>query len=327
MSDSHQIPITDEMIALAWNAMRPSHRLRGIEAHEAAEMKAAISAALAAAPSMAVSDDRDAFEFAYAAHAIEYVGLNDSQHEVQQRLKDGRDGDRYKHIHDSGAWVGWKLARAALAATPDNDELDESREDLFWELHSLSKSLESRGLIDQHDQPEAYAAILDAMTLVRQGVAAAPVVLPEPVAFALEWTFDGEERGIRLYDDERHCRLDAESDGGVCSPLYTEQQVRALLAQAAIAAAPAHPAEGVQAVEQGEVLVTVSGFTGCGKSAIAGEIEIMCRALGLQVEWPDGDSEKNMTHADWTAALEQYKPRVHIVEQNIPFAAMKGMSK
>lgn len=55
------------------------------------------------------------------------------------------------------------------------------------------------------------------------------VVLPEPVAFALEWTFDGEERGIRLYDDERHCRLDAESDGGVCSPLYTEQQVRALL--------------------------------------------------------------------------------------------------
>ena len=27
------------------------------------------------------------------------------------------------------------------------------------------------------------------------------------------------------------------------------------------------------------------------------------------------------------AAPEQYKPRVHIVEQNIPFAAMKGMSK
>ena len=56
------------------------------------------------------------------------------------------------------------------------------------------------------------------------------VKLPEPVAFALEWTFDGEERGIRLYDDERHCRFDAESDGGVCSPLYTEQQVRDLLA-------------------------------------------------------------------------------------------------
>lgn len=105
------------------------------------------------------------------------------------------------------------------------------------------------------------------------------------------------------------------------------EALRALLAQAAIAAAPAHPAEGVQAVEQGEVLVTVSGFTGCGKSAIAGEIEILCRALGLQVQWPDGDSEKNMTHADWTEALEQYKPRVRIVEQNIPFASKKGLSK
>ena len=82
-----------------------------------------------------------------------------------------------------------------------------------------------------------------------------------------------------------------------------------------------------QAVGRGEVLVTVSGFTGSGKSAIAGEIEILCRALGLQVEWPDGESEKNMTHADWTAALEQYKPRVRIVEQNIPFVSKKGLSK
>ena len=82
-----------------------------------------------------------------------------------------------------------------------------------------------------------------------------------------------------------------------------------------------------QAVGRGEVLVTVSGFTGCGKSAIAGEIEILCRALGLQVDWPDGESEKNMTHADWTAALEQYKPRVRIVEQNIPFVSKKGLSK
>ena len=43
----------------------------------------------------------------------------------------------------------------------------------------------------------------------------------EPVAWMLEWTFNGEERGYRLYDDERHCVFDAESDGGVCQPLYT----------------------------------------------------------------------------------------------------------
>ena len=68
---------------------------------------------------------------------------------------------------------------------------------------------------------------------------AAPVELPEPAAFALEWTFNGEERGMRLYDDETHCRFDAESDGGVCHPLYTEQQVRDLLAAHGIGKAKA----------------------------------------------------------------------------------------
>lgn len=42
----------------------------------------------------------------------------------------------------------------------------------------------------------------------------------EPVAWMLEWTYDGDEQGRRLYDDERHCLLDAERDGGVCRPLY-----------------------------------------------------------------------------------------------------------
>ena len=89
---------------------------------------------------------------------------------------------------------------------------------------------------------------------------------------------------------------------------------------------PMH-APQAQDVGRGEVLVTVSGFTGSGKSAIAGEIEILCRALGLQVDWPGGDSEKNMTHADWTAALEQYKPRVRIVECNVPHSVVKGQDK
>ncbi|WP_202372757.1 ead/Ea22-like family protein, partial [Escherichia coli] len=34
---------------------------------------------------------------------------------------------------------------------------------------------------------------------------------------------------------------------------------------------------------KGEVLVVVSGFTGCGKSAIAGEIEIAMKAIGVPV--------------------------------------------
>lgn len=76
--------------------------------------------------------------------------------------------------------------------------------------------------------------------------------------------------------------------------------------------------------KDGEVLVEVSGLTGSGKSAIAGEIEILCKALGLDAEWVNGDDEKRLTHADWIGALEMYKPKVVIVEQNIPRAALSA---
>ncbi|HGL7014118.1 TPA: ead/Ea22-like family protein [Klebsiella pneumoniae] len=74
-------------------------------------------------------------------------------------------------------------------------------------------------------------------------------------------------------------------------------------------------------VKQGEVLVTVAGFTGCGKSAVAGEIEIAMKAIGVPVTWANGDSEKRMTGADWLTAIEMYKPTVRIVEVNIPRGA------
>ncbi|HDN6013352.1 TPA: ead/Ea22-like family protein [Salmonella enterica subsp. enterica serovar Bovismorbificans] len=70
-----------------------------------------------------------------------------------------------------------------------------------------------------------------------------------------------------------------------------------------------------------EVLVVVSGFTGCGKSAIAGEIEIAMKAIGVPVQWTNGDAEKHMTGADWLTAIEMYKPTVRIVEVNVPRAA------
>lgn len=72
---------------------------------------------------------------------------------------------------------------------------------------------------------------------------------------------------------------------------------------------------------KGEVLVVVSGFTGCGKSAIAGEIEIAMKAIGVSVKWTNGDAEKRMTGADWLTAIEMYKPTVRIVEVNVPRAA------
>ena len=72
---------------------------------------------------------------------------------------------------------------------------------------------------------------------------------------------------------------------------------------------------------KGEVLVVVSGFTGCGKSAIAGEIEIAMKSIGVPVKWTNGDAEKRMTGADWLTAIEMYKPTVRIVEVNVPRAA------
>lgn len=70
-------------------------------------------------------------------------------------------------------------------------------------------------------------------------------------------------------------------------------------------------------VKDGEVLVTVSGLTGTGKSAVAGEIEILCRALGLEVEH-DNAQERSMIGGDWQEALDLYKPKVRIVEVNVP---------
>jgi len=46
----------------------------------------------------------------------------------------------------------------------------------------------------------------------------------EPVAWQLEWYYDGECKDSRLYDDERHCLLDAQTEGGICRPLYAAPQ-------------------------------------------------------------------------------------------------------
>ena len=79
------------------------------------------------------------------------------------------------------------------------------------------------------------------------------------------------------------------------------------------------------APKRGEVVVTVSALTGSGKSAIAGEIEIAMKAIGVPVKWMNGDAEKRMTGADWLTAIEMYKPTVRIVEVNVPRAAGIGV--
>ena len=69
-----------------------------------------------------------------------------------------------------------------------------------------------------------------------------------------------------------------------------------------------------------EITVTVSGPVGCGKSAIAGEIEIALKAVGVPVRYADPkaeQSEKRMTGADWTGYIDMYQPSVVIVEKLI----------
>lgn len=67
------------------------------------------------------------------------------------------------------------------------------------------------------------------------------------------------------------------------------------------------------------VTVTISGPTGCGKSAIYGELEIALLAMGIPVTHAnpaEAMSEKRLTHSDWAGALEMYKPSVVLVEAN-----------
>jgi hypothetical protein len=47
-------------------------------------------------------------------------------------------------------------------------------EDLYERLHSLSKSLEGTGRLDEHENPGTYATVLDAMNFVRSNAAESP---------------------------------------------------------------------------------------------------------------------------------------------------------
>ena len=296
-----------------------------VTAEMAAKLRELFPVPQAAPAAVAVSDERAAFE-AWAK---------------SEDMSIGSDCDGYIHANTAAASQAWQ-ARAALAATPAavqthaeaaaalgiNSALTRIRAGNHAEaIAPLEHALRALAATPAADAP-AVPKWIDDPHDIEQGQMLNPewVRQQQPAIMPKGESAAAQLRAMATNYPTGHSWDKLDAKACIRGALEIEA-LRALLAQAAIAAAPAHPAEGVQAVEQGEVLVTVSGFTGCGKSAIAGEIEILCRALGLQVQWPDGDSEKNMTHADWTEALEQYKPRVRIVEQNIPFASKKGLSK
>lgn len=65
-----------------------------------------------------------------------------------------------------------------------------------------------------------------------------------------------------------------------------------------------------------KITVIVTGETGSGKSAIAGEIEIALKAIGVPVEWKDADREWWQKGNEYW--IDLYKPEVTIIEENIP---------
>lgn len=177
--DEAEHSITDEMIVLAWNAMRPSHRLRSIEAHEAAEMKAAISAALAATP---------------AADAPAWDGKLPER--LQRALNELRIDCKTAAVSSlefevRSAFEGMHTSLATVKRLN----------------HAAQKRLDS---VDAA-QPDPFAA-------------AAPVVLPEPAAIALSKRESATKGTV-----EFTWGMDAFKIAGPHA-LYTEQQVRALLA-------------------------------------------------------------------------------------------------
>ncbi|HFT5344904.1 TPA: ead/Ea22-like family protein [Escherichia coli] len=136
---------------------------------------------------------------------------------------------------------------------------------------------------------------------------------------------DQENEDIALTVGKLRVELEAAEKNLIDSECHVAELEEALRDKQALLEASEKRIAELEAREikpaKGEVLVVVSGFTGCGKSAIAGEIEIAMKAIGVPVKWTNGDAEKRMTGADWLTAIEMYKPTVRIVEVNVPRVA------
>ena len=207
-----------------------------------------------------------------------------------------------------------------LAAAPQAPRLGEDA------LHLLRRLLSNQHTLTG---PEFRSELEKIVAEESARHAAAPQAPAEPSVYSDDmlaaptvgnWIAAEEvDRLVRDLEVALHGEADAAPQASLCDIVGLAKAAADKLGRPVLAA-PAAPAEG-------EVLVEVIGLTGSGKSAICGEIEILCRALGLDVSWPDGDPEKNMTHAEWTAAIEAYKPRVRIVERNVPRQSNGGPAK
>ena len=172
----------------------------------------------AAPAAVAVPDERAAFE-----KWASFVGYSIKRWQA--------DANLYEDNETENAWIAWQ-ARAALAATP-----------------AAAPDMVSVKKVDANN----YCRILAALRMEEEGdpvaevqnllaAAAEPAVLPEPVGWR-------HSRTLTLHETEQEVQL-ADGDSHA-QPLFTEQQVRALLAGVSAPAAVA--------VEQAPVLYVSKG--------------------------------------------------------------------
>jgi hypothetical protein len=83
----------------------------------------------------------------------------------------------------------------------------------------------------------------------------------EPVAWMLEWSFNGDEVGRRIYDDETHCKFDAGNEGGVCRPLiYGDTAPQPVQAEPVAKAWDEGYRAGVNDERMSEANIGIAGF-------------------------------------------------------------------
>ena len=69
---------------------------------------------------------------------------------------------------EKGWPVGCLYAGPGAQQRPADPAAAEEDDDLYWRLHAMSKSLEGAGRLDEHDNPDVYGTVLDAMNFVKQ---------------------------------------------------------------------------------------------------------------------------------------------------------------
>lgn len=235
------------------------------------------------------------------------------------------------------------LREAAEKATPGSWEYYPGNTSIEYNVDSMDEDQGSIVYVDSGDftqkqtdlngtfiaaaNPATVLALLDELEAVQQGFIANQEEANEAIKYATELKEQlaracaGREEAFREVDDMQKSLDHTHRRRAIWRGRAEEAEAKLEAAGNRIAELEAREIKPAK----GEVLVVVSGFTGCGKSAIAGEIEIAMKAIGVPVQWTNGDAEKRMTGTDWLTAIEMYKPTVRIVEVNVPRAAGIGV--